>query len=400
MIRSLQIKFIIITMLAVIIISGSIFGLVIAENYRTTDQQTDAIIRLIAENKGQMPEYREENSGDSSYITKETRFSTRYFTVEIDENNEIVSTNMKNIATVSSDDIESIVKNISEKEGYYENFKYRVIHKDSNKLIIFLDCTMQLRNLRHTTIRSINIVVIGWIIVLIIISLLSKKILNPIIQNMEKQKQFITNASHELKTPLAVITADIDVLEMSVGEENEWLQSIKSQTNRLNTLIKSLLNLANVEEGKNKLEITEFSITDVVSEEIKDFKSLLQDKKIEFDNTNNILINADINMIKQVIVILIDNAIKYTPDNGTIKIDVEKQGKKTKLEVCNTCENTKNININRVFDRFYRDDKSRNKKKEGYGIGLSIAKSIVDVHKGKISAYINEDDMICFKIIL
>lgn len=400
MIRSLQIKFIIITMLAVIIISGSIFGLVIAENYRTTDQQTDAIIRLIAENKGQMPEYREENSGDSSYITKETRFSTRYFTVEIDENNEIVSTNMKNIATVSSDDIENIVKNIGEKEGYYENFKYRVIHKDSNKLIIFLDCTMQLRNLRHTTIRSINIVVIGWIIVLIIISLLSKKILNPIIQNMEKQKQFITNASHELKTPLAVITADIDVLEMSVGEENEWLQSIKSQTNRLNTLIKSLLNLANVEEGKNKLEITEFSITDVVSEEIKDFKSLLQDKKIEFDNTNNILINADINMIKQVIVILIDNAIKYTPNNGTIKIDVEKQGKKTKLEVCNTCENTKNININRVFDRFYRDDKSRNKKKEGYGIGLSIAKSIVDVHKGKISAYINEDDMICFKIIL
>ena len=400
MIRSLQIKFIIITMLAVIIISGSIFGLVIAENYRTTDQQTDAIIRLIAENKGQMPEYREENSGDSNYITKETRFSTRYFTVEIDENNEIVSTNMKNIATVSSEDIENIVKNISEKEGYYENFKYRVIHKDSNKLIIFLDCTMQLRNLRHTTIRSINIVAIGWIIVLIIISLLSKKILNPIIQNMEKQKQFITNASHELKTPLAVITADIDVLEMSVGEENEWLQSIKSQTNRLNTLIKSLLNLANVEEGKNKLEITEFSITDVVSEEIKDFKSLLQEKKIEFDNTNNILINADINMIKQVIVILIDNAIKYTPNNGIIKIDVEKQGKKTKLEVCNTCENTKNININRVFDRFYRDEKSRNKKKEGYGIGLSIAKSIVDVHKGKISAYINEDDMICFKIIL
>ena len=400
MIRSLQIKFIIITMFAVIIISGSIFGLVIAENYRTTNQQTDAIIRLIAENEGQLPEYKEESSDDSSYITKETKFSTRYFTIEIDENNEIVSTNMKNIATVSSDDLENIVKSISEKEGYYENFKYRVIYKDSNRLIIFLDCTMQLRSLKHTTIRSVNIVVIGWIIVLVIISVLSKKILNPIIQNMEKQKQFITNASHELKTPLAVITADIDVLEMSVGEENEWLQSIKSQTNRLDTLIKSLLNLANVEEGKTRLEITEFSITDVVNEEIKDFKSLLQDKKVEFDGKKNVLINADINMIKQVIVILIDNAIKYTPNNGTIKINVEKQGKKTKIEVCNTCENTRNINISRVFDRFYRDDKSRNKKKEGYGIGLSIAKSIVDVHKGKISAYINDDDMICFKIIL
>ena len=110
------------------------------------------------------------------YITKETKFSTRYFTVELDENDEIVSTNMKNIATVSNDDIENIVKSIDGKEGYYKNFKYRVIHKDSNKFIIFLDCNMQLRALKHTTIRSINIIIIGWIIVLIIISLSSKKI--------------------------------------------------------------------------------------------------------------------------------------------------------------------------------------------------------------------------------
>ena len=400
MIKNLQLKFIIITMLAVIIISGSIFGLIIVENYRASNQQTDVILRLIAENEGQMPEYKESSNEDSSYITKETKFSTRYFTVELDENDEIVSTNMKNIATVSNDDIENIVKSIDGKEGYYKNFKYRVIHKDSNKFIIFLDCNMQLRALKHTTIRSINIIIIGWIIVLIIISLSSKKILRPIIQNIEKQKQFITNASHELKTPLAVITADIDVLEMSVGEENEWLKSIKGQTNRLNTIIKSLLNLAKAEEGRNNLEISEFSITDIINDEIKEFKPLLKNKNIEFDDTNNVNIKADINMIKQVITILIDNAIKYTNDMGTIKIEAEKQGRKTKIEVCNTCESTKEINISRVFDRFYRDDKSRNKKKEGYGIGLSIAKSIVDVHKGKISAYINDKDMICFKIII
>ena len=400
MIRNLQIKFIIITMLAVMIISGSIFGIIIAQNYRTTNQQTDAILRLIAENEGQMPEYKERNDEYSKYITKETKFSTRFFTVEIDENGNIVDTNTKNIATVTSNDIETMVQNIDNKTGYYDNFKYHVIYKNSGKLIIFLDCTMQIRNLKYTTTRSINIIIVGWAVVLIVVSLLSKKILKPITQNIEKQKQFITNASHELKTPLAVITADIDVLEMSVGEENEWLQSIKGQTNRLNTLIKSLLNLAKVEEGNNNLEITKFSITDVINEQINDFKPLLQNKKIELDSTNNVEVSADINMIKQVIVILIDNAIKYTQDDGTIKIATEKQGNKTKIEVCNTCKDIKKVNIDRVFDRFYRDDKSRNKKKEGYGIGLSIAKSIIDVHKGKISACVNNENMICFKIVI
>jgi len=400
MIRNLQIKFIIITMLSTIIISGSVFGIIIAENYRTIDGQTDAILRLISKNEGKIPEYKETSDEDSNYITKETQFSTRFFTVEINESGKIVNTNLKNIAMVTYEDVESIIEKIEDNSGYYNNFKYKVIQKDDNKLIIFLDCTMQLRSLEHTIHRSIIFIVSVWIVILFIVSLTSKKILKPIIENIEKQKQFITNASHELKTPLAVITADIDVLEMAVGEENEWLQSIKSQTNRLNTLIKSLLNLAKVEEGKTKIEASDFSITDVINEQIKDFKSLLQDKTIEFDYSKNIMINADINMIKQVIVILIDNAIKYTPEYGTIKIDVKEQGKKTKIEICNTCEDSKNININRVFDRFYRDDKSRNKEKEGYGIGLSIAKSIVEIHKGKLNAYINDENMVCFKILL
>ena len=400
MIRNLQIKFIIITMLAVIIISGSIFGIIIIQNYRITNMQTDEIIRLIAENKGNMPEFREKNNAYSNFITKETIFSTRYFTIELDKNGEIVDTNMKNIATVTNDDIDIILQKINGNTGYYDNFKYNVIEKDGNKLIIFLDCTTQIINLRYTTTRSINIIIVGWIIVFIIVALLSKKLLKPITKNIEKQKQFITNASHELKTPLAVITADIDVLEMSLGDENEWIQSIKGQTTKLNNLIKSLLNLAKVEEGKKNLELSDFSITDIINEQIRDFKSLLQNKIIEFDSSNNVLTNANVDMIKQVIVILLDNAIKYTPDNGIIKLKVWKQGKKTILEVSNTCEDTKKINIDRVFDRFYRDEKSRNKKKDGYGIGLSIAKSIIEVHKGKIYTYINDEDMVCFKICI
>lgn len=399
MIRKLQIKFITITMFAVIVISSGIFGVIIIENYRTIDRQTDAVLNLLAENDGQMPEYNGNNKSSSDYINKETKFSTRYFTVEIDEDGEIINTDMKNIARVSQDDVKNIVKNIKDTSGYYENFKYRVIEKDNNKMIIFLDCSMQLRGLKHTIQRSILIVVGVWILVLIIVSLLSKRMLKPITENIEKQKQFITNASHELKTPLAVITADIDVLEMTVGEDNEWLESIKSQTNRMNSLIKTLLNLSNVEQGKNKLHKSEFSITDVIKEQIQELKPLLKDKKIEFEE-KNVKVNADVDLIKQVISILIDNAIKYTPNDGTIKFDITKQGKNTKIEISNTCENIENVDVSRVFERFYRDDKSRNKKKDGYGIGLSIAKSIIDVHKGKINAYINDKNIVCFRIVI
>ena len=109
---------------------------------------------------------------------------------------------------------------------------------------------------------------------------------------------------------------------------------------------------------------------------------------------------ADVNSIKQLVTILLDNALKYTPENGVIEIKIEKQNKSTKIQFINTCENAKSINTKKMFDRFYRGDKSRSKSKEGYGIGLSIAKSIVEAHKGKISADINKEGKICFTIII
>ena len=400
MIKKLQIKFVAITMLATMIITGGIFGLIIFENYRITDGQTDAIINLLVENEGIMPEYKANNGEFSNFITKETEFSTRYFTVEVDSNGNIVDTNMQNIARISRENVNNIIKKVKGVSGYCDNFKYKVIEKHNNKLIIFLDCTMQLASFKKILYNSIFIIIGGWFLVLLMVTLLSKKFLKPITSNIEKQRQFITNASHELKTPLAVVTADIDVLEMTIGEDNEWLESIKNQTNRLNTLIKSLLNLSNIEEKNTKLEKTELSITNVVNKEIINLKPLLQEKTIIFDNSKQVSINADIELIKQLIIILLDNAIKYTENNGTIKIELNKVGKHTEIIISNTCDNVKNVNTHKIFDRFYRDDVSRNKKKEGYGIGLSIAKSIVETHKGKISSYINSENMICFKVVI
>lgn len=374
MIKKLQKKFILIAMSAIIIVTCSIYGIIALENYNIMNRQVDGLLNLISENGGRIPEYKPRDDELAEIITKETQFSTRYFIIRTNNDGEILETNMQYIAAVTQE--------------------------DDGKLIVFLDCSMQLNNFKSTTEKAVIIIGIGLLIVFVFISILSKKVLSPIIKNIEKQKQFVTNAGHELKTPVAVIVANADVLEMTSKENNEMIKSIKNQAKRLDTLIKSLLNLANVEERNIEINYTEFSLTDMIKEEIIEFKALAQNKEIVYDCSKNIIMKADVNSIKQLTTILLDNAIKYTQGDGKIEIKTEKQGKNIKIQFANTCENIKDINTNKIFDRFYREDKSRSKTKEGYGIGLSIAKSIVELYKGKITAEINKENMICFTVII
>lgn len=401
MIRRLQIKFVSLAMLAVIAITIMVFGITVIELLMSTERQIDELIGLIGENDGVIPEYREKENED--FISKASKFTTRYFTAKVDKNGEIIDKNTQFINKLSNEEIEKMV-NIALKDndslGYYKKYRYKIFNQGDNAMLVFLDCNMMLNYLNTTINRATMIILIGIIIIFIAVTTFSKRILKPMIENIEKQRQFITNAGHELKTPLAVIKADVDVLEMTVGEDNEWIESIKNQSDRLNTLIRNLLNLANTEEGKVSLEKTEFSITDLINEQITEFKALLKEKKIVFNKKNNVKMFADYEMIKQLIIILLDNARKYTPDGGKIEIKTFKQGKKTRIEIANECENAGSIKVNKLFERFYREDKSRNQKKEGYGIGLSIAKSIVDLHNGKISAEITKNKMINFKIII
>ena len=403
MIKKLQKKFIIISMLSIIVVTGSIFGVIIIENYTRTNRELDGILNLISENNGKIPEYRPRNDELANVITQETQFSTRYFIIRINDQEEIIETNMQHIASVNQEQAEEILEKVLEKNkntGYYDNYRYKITSNEDGELIVFLDCTIQLNNLKNLINQSLIIITVGLVIVFVLVSVLSKKALTPIIENIERQKQFITNAGHELKTPVAVIMANADVMEMTSTENIEWVKSIKKQASRLDVLIKSLLNLANVEENKLKTNYTQFSITELINEQIEDFKAIAKDRNIVYENKNDILIYADINRIKELITILLDNALKYTQESGKIEIKVEKQGKNIKIQFANTCENIKNINTKKIFDRFYRVDKSRSKSKEGYGIGLSIAKSIVESHKGKITAEINKENMICFTIIL
>ena len=403
MIKQLQRKFAVSAMLIILAITGSVFLIITTVSYIVLTSHVDQTINLIIDNDGYLPEYRDIRESIAQVLTDESTTLSKYFSVKVGYNGRIFEADVEYMPALDVNEAQEILDEVLSKDknvGYYNNYRYKIADKDNYRLIVFLDCEEEIETLKSSVAKSITIITFGLIIVFIVISALTKRILKPIIANIENQKQFITNAGHELKTPLAVIMADVDVLEMTMGEENEWVNSIKSQANRLNVLVKSLLSLSNIEEGKQEFHTTQFSITKVIKESIQDFKALLQNKNVIFDDSKDVIINADLNMIKQLITIFLDNSIKYTPDNGTIEIKAEKQGKNVKLEFSNTCENVRSINTKKLFERFYRGDKSRNKTKEGYGIGLSIAKSIVDIHKGKISAFITKDDRICFRVII
>ena len=226
----------------------------------------------------------------------------------------------------------------------------------------------------------------GLLAVSVLIVIASKVILKPVEESYKKQKQFITNAGHEIKTPLTIIDANTEVIEMINGE-SEWTESIKNQVKRLSSLTADLISLSRMEE-ESRFEMNDFPISDVVEEECEIFKGMakIKGKELTSEIEKNLSYNGDEKAIRQLTSILLDNAIKYTDENGAIKVRLKKSGRKINLSVYNTVKSITKEDTERMFERFYRADLSRNSETGGYGIGLSIASAIVYAHKGKIHA--------------
>ncbi|MBP5212870.1 MAG: GHKL domain-containing protein, partial [Pyramidobacter sp.] len=245
---------------------------------------------------------------------------------------------------------------------------------------------------------------VGVVFILLLsfpVYLLTRSALAPVRRRIEQQKQFITDASHELKTPLAIISADADVLEMCEGE-NEWVSSIKSQTARMDTLVRNLVSLSKLDETANEGEHVTFNLSEAVLDTALNFEPLAKSRNLQFtlDVAPGLTIKGSEGEIRQLVSLLCDNALKYTNDGGEIRLSLYKNGKTLCLDAYNTCESIEKDKLPHLFDRFYRADNSRARETGGYGIGLSIAKAIVERHKGKISAASADGRSILFRIQL
>ncbi len=339
------------------------------------------------------------NTGDwrrdrGTGLSVEAPYESRYFSVRLAEDGSVNNVDTGRIAAVDMDSaVEYAEKALDtgKERGFLDDYRYVVTtSSEGDTLVIFLDCGRNLGTFRTFLFASIGMAAAGCAAVLLLVVLFSGRIVRPVAESYEKQKRFITDAGHEIKTPLAIIDADADVLEMDLEDENnEWLQDIRRQTKRLTELTNDLVYLSRMEEQQSSANLVDFPISDLVSETAQGFQSrALQKEQVFTQNIQPMLtLHGDEKAIRQLTSILLDNAVKYTPEGGSIDLKLEQQGRNIVLSVFNdSASPVPKESMAKLFDRFYRTDPSRSSTTGGNGIGLSIAKAVVQAHKGRISA--------------
>lgn len=398
MIRKLRIKLILASMLSLLLVLTVIFGVVGALNYRKIVSDADSILGILQENDGSFPIgkhpendlfFAEDRPREDHRFSPELPYESRYFSVFLTEDGTVISVNTGKIAAVDSTTAVEYAQTVIETghlQGFMGDYRYTIYYVGNEIHIIFLDYGREMGSFRTFLFTSTGVGVIGLLAVLLLLIFLSGRIVKPFSESYEKQKQFITDAGHELKTPLTIIDADAEVLEMDIGD-NEWLRDIQTQTKRLAELTNSLILLSRMEE-QPQIEKIEFPISDLVEEAVETFQALAKtkNKTISTQIQSMLSMSGDEKSIRQLVTILLDNAIKYSNAGGRIEVVLKKQKNTLFLSVWNTAESVSQESLTHLFDRFYRADKSRNSQTGGYGLGLSIASAIVNSHKGRIIA--------------
>ncbi len=419
MIKTLQKKFIATAMAAISILLLVLTGTINVANGLISARQTDEQLKMLAETEKQLMKQRRTPSESDDIpkrsfpwpkekhalrqglfhppMNEDMAMSLRFFIVCLDEQNKAIRKDVSRIAAVSADEaVNYAVRavNVGKQNGYLEHFKYQILadaEVSDHKTVIFLDVSGQFLSIVRVLVLSI--------IVAAVVMRLSKKAIRPIAHNIQKQRQFVTDAGHEIKTPLAIIQANIDAMELINGE-NKWSRNIRSQTTRLSGLMQNLLTLAKMEEENLVLTMERFSLSMLLEESISlfDEAAALKDIRVERQIGREIFLCANEEYIRRLLSILLDNAVKYTSQSGTIRVVLKNADHTAILQVENTCECLPEVDAAKLFDRFYRGDSARTQKNGGYGIGLSAAYAIVKAHQGSISAKYPDGHTIVFTI--
>ncbi len=393
MIRKLKTKFIVLAMTALFALLAVIVAGMNWINYHSVVRDADMLLSILSQNKGAFPDF---GSGPNHPLppnmSPETPYESRYFSVFLNASGDVVNTETSKIASVDSETAAEYAQTVMERQngqGFIQEYRYVLRSELNGCRITFLDCGRDLAAFRNFLLASCGMAFIGYVVVFFVIFFFAGRIIRPIAESYEKQKQFITDAGHEIKTPLTIINANVDILEMELGE-NESLTDIQQQTERLKSLTNDLVMLARMEEAGNTMPKIEFPVSEVVAEAARPFRALAiqQGKEFVCSIQPMLSFNGNDKAIQQLVSILLDNALKYSPSGGTIALHMERQNKTLSLSVFNTAATEiARESLSRVFDRFYRTDASRNSETGGHGIGLSIAKAIVTAHGGKIQAW-------------
>ena len=432
MIKKLQRKFILITALSLLIVLTAVAaGINIINSYQLSKSEAE-IIEMLRGGGGRFPdlfhedmpedmqelkppedmqiefdrdkymnEHRQE-FGKNKNINEETRYQTRYFVVYYGSDGNVLRADTGHIAAVDEAEATELANEViasGETEGRNGNYRYLRAEAGTGEMVIFLDIRQDNTTKNRFLLISIAISAASWLIVMVMVTLLSRRVVKPVSAAYEKQRQFITDASHEIKTPLAIISANTEVIEMT-SESSEWTESTKNQIRRLDGLVKDLMRLARMDGAEAKTTMTKFDLSEVTMKAAAEFEAPARTHNESFtlDVYEGLEIVGNAEQAGQLVGIFTDNAVKYCDEGGNITVSLKPHHKGVKLSVINDCKNPPSGDLSRLFDRFYRADEARQRNGSGgYGIGLSIAKATADAHKAKIAASA-ENGKICFSV--
>ena len=451
MIKRLKRKYVLIVMLAVVAVLGIIITAINIVSYSAVNSQLDEKLLLIVNNEGTMPDFpppeipspeepddsteseepdegeedaepeepadtptdgeegSEEGTDDGTEDTEEeeeqeeeepedprqnmspeTPFETRFFTVKLNTDGTVTAVDTTKVVAVDDALAESYAKHVlaeGKEVGYHSTYRFMTNSDENGTICVFVDAYRELESVRSFVISSVVISLIGILMVFVLVVLLSEVALKPIIESYEKQKRFITDAGHEMKTPLTVISANTEIIEMENGD-SQWTDGIKNQVAKLASLTEKLVILSKMEEGA-KLEMNEFSLSEALFDTCDQYKSIAMSSGVTF----NVVIAENITMmgnegeIRRCASLLLDNAFRYVNKGGTVEMRAQKLAYGVEVRFLNSTEGVEKGSLDRWFDRFYRTDLSRNSSTGGSGIGLSVVKAIVNAHGGTVKAH-------------
>lgn len=415
MIRTLQKKFTVTAMIAVTVLLVLLLGSINLFNLLSVNRDGDELLNTLAALEDFGPVPREDFRGEDAFPFPDDgnalfrrgpdagdRMSALTFSVRFDENGEASGADLSRIAGLSEEDALALARQAlaeGETKGRIGSMRYQVVSPAQDcRTVVFLDLSRQTRELLRVAAISALGGLAAWFAMLLLVKVLSKKAIRPIAENMERQRRFVTDAGHELKTPLAIIQANAEALEL-MGGESKYSRNIRTQVRRLSDLTKNLLILARYDESAAPAAAEELSLSQLAAESAESFRDPAELKGLRFETeiAPELRVRADREQMKQLLSILLDNAVKYCAPGGTISLSLRREDGAV-LRLSNTVTD-QSADPARLFDRFYRADASRSRETGGYGIGLSAAQSIARLHKGSLTAAY-EGDRIVFTLKL
>ena len=397
MINKLKRKFLIIATVFMFILMALLVLIMNVVNYREVCKDADSVLDVLIQPN--LPFFAERENDEKSErvfdfiprgMSPEVPYESRFFVVRVSSDGNVLQSDLSRIISVDEESAKEYIKGAlasGGERGFIGSFRYAKISDDNGTRILFLDCGRKLDSFSSFLWISVIVGFCGCIVVFVAFVLTAGKIVSPIAESYEKQKRFISDAGHEIKTPLTIINANVDLLE-SDGEKEE-LTDIRAQTKRLTELTNNLVMLSKMEEAEHTLQKIDFPLSDLVFETANSFRAPALSHGLEYAVSvqPDVTANGSPDTIRQLISVLLDNAVKYSKESGKIDVSLTANRKTAALTVSNdTNDKIDAKDLQHIFDRFYRTDTSRNSETGGHGIGLSIAKAIAEAHGGSIAA--------------